>query len=150
MYPMFEFNVASESAIAEQKIKDEEPISFGILGQTFQARRPLPGEINVLFATQGGGEGTRAIWRFLRNVLLPSDRAQGRSGWLELRDMVEEGKFPPDLLFGGDEDNEQGVVDHIVSVWAGRPTPSSSDSSTSLEATGSISTARAPGEGSIS
>ena len=141
----FEFKVAAEQQVQEEELEEgEEPkpaVEFDILGQHFQADKPTPGRINVLFSARGGVEGTRAVWDFLRDVLWGD-------GYDRLRNLVASGEFPPQLLFGGDELNEEGVVDHIISATAGRPTQPSSDSSPSPSTTGKRSTGRSPGKGS--
>lgn len=142
---MREFQIASEQAIDDLEDRETlELFEFKIGTQTFQARRPKPGETNVLFASRGAGESTSAVWRFLRHVL------QG-DGFYRLRDLVESGVIPPDLLFGGDELNQEGgIVDSIVKEFSGRPTGSSGDSRTSPPPDGQRSTGRARGKGSIS
>jgi hypothetical protein len=144
---MREFIVASEQAVEEEETGEEKVVefSFTIDGkrQSFQATKPSPGMVNVLFAARGGGEGTRTTWRFLRKVLKGD-------GYARLVDLVADGKIPVDLLFGGDADNDQGIVDYIVTEFAGqRPTEPSSDSSPSPNSDGSKSRGRSPGKGSI-
>lgn len=141
---VFEFKVAAQEQVDEEELEEgEEPpgVEFWILEQRFVADFPSPGRINVLFAAKGGGEGTRAVWDFLRHVLRDD-------GFARLRELVASGQFPPQLLFGGDELNEEGVVDHIISAVAGRPTQPSSDSSSTPSAGGKRSTGRSPGKGS--
>jgi hypothetical protein len=136
----FEFKVAAQSQVDDEtQLEDgEEPkpaVEFDILGQHFAADKPTPGRINVLFSARGGVEGTREVWNFLRDVLWDD-------GYDRLRALVANGEFPPMLLFGGDELNDEGVVDHIISATAGRPTQPSNDSSPSPKSTGSRSTGR--------
>lgn len=140
---MREFQIASEQAVKDED--DElELFEFKLGKSKFEARRPTPGEINILFSTQGEVEGTVGAWRFLRRVL------QG-AGYRRLQLMVEQGMVPPELLFGGDELNpEGGIIDTIIAEFAGRPPGSSGDSSTSPEPAGPRSTGRARGRGSIS
>lgn len=137
---MFEFKVATEQAVKAQD-GEEELFEFTIGGTEFAARRPTPGETNVLFASRGAGEGTTAIWNFLRRVLQDN-------GWLKLRKLVEDGVVPPSLLFGGDDLNDGGIVDTIVEKFAGRPTQPQSDSAELPSSGGRRSTGRAPGRGS--
>ena len=141
----FEFQVAAQQQVEEEELEEgQEPpgIEFTILGQDFVADYPTPGRINVLFGARGGVEGTRAVWDFLRDVLRGN-------GFRRLQDLVASGQFPPQLLFGGDELNEEGVVDHIISATAGRPTQPSSDFSSSPTPAGARSTGRSRGPGSI-
>ena len=141
----FEFKVAAENQVQAEETEGEEPlvVEFKILDQEFVADVPSPGRINVLFGARGGVEGTRAVWDFLRAVL-------HGDGFQRLQKLVADGKFPPQLLFGGDELNEEGVVDHIISARAGLPTQPSSDSSPSPTSDGKRSTGRVRGPGSIS
>ena len=139
----FEFKVAAEQQVAEEQEpaegEERKPaVEFDILGQTFKADKPTPGRINVLFSARGGVEGTREVWAFLQEVLWDD-------GYQRLRNLVATGQFPPLLLFGGDELNEEGVVDHIISATAGRPTQPSNGSSPSQSTTGSRSTGRSRG-----
>lgn len=141
---MKEFATASEEAVAEEEGEPEYvEFSFNIDGtkHTFQASRPSPGLINVLFSTRGSGEGTRYVWRFLRKVLVGD-------GYARMTELVAEDKIKPGLLFGGDELNDSGIVDYIVTEFAGRPTRSSLDSSPSPNSAGVRSTGRSPGKGS--
>lgn len=138
----FEFKVAAQAQVEQEAVDEEgEPVApkpaveFEILGQTFQADKPTPGRINVLFSARGGVEGTREVWNFLRDVLWGD-------GYARMRELVASGQFPPQLLFGGDELNEEGVVDHIISATAGRPTQPSSDSSRQQSSGGKRSTGR--------
>jgi hypothetical protein len=137
---VFEFQVAAKSQVADETELEEgeapkPAVEFDILGQTFKADKPTPGRVNVLFSARGGVEGTREVWNFLRDVLWDD-------GYQRLRDLVANGEFPPQLLFGGDELNEEGVVDHIISATAGRPTQPSNGSSPSPSSTGVRSTGR--------
>jgi hypothetical protein len=143
---MFEFQVATEQAVKESENDGEvveELFEFTIGKQTFAARRPTPGETNILFSSRGDVEGTVATWRFLRSVLKGT-------GFRRMQALVEDGTVPPSLLFGGDDLNESGIVDTIVREFAGRPPGSSGDSSESPPPAGQRSTGRAPGRGSTS
>lgn len=144
---MREFLVASEQAVEKEETGDDTVVefSFTIDGkrEVFQATRPSPGLVNVLFAARGGGEGTRTSWRFLRKVLVGD-------GYARLVDLVADGKIPTALLFGGDELNDAGIIDYIVTEFAAaRPTESSSDSSPSPNSAGQRSPGRSRGKGSI-
>lgn len=142
---MMEFQIASEQAVKkEQDAAELEVLEFKLGPHSFKARRPTPGETNVLFASRGDIEGTVASWGFLRAVL------QG-TGYKRLVRLVETGVVPVPLLFGGDELNPGGgIIDGIISEFAGRPPGSSDDSSESQSPTGPRSTGRAPGRGSTS
>jgi hypothetical protein len=143
---MMEFQIASEQAVKDEEQPDGEleVFEFSLGKHKFAARRPTPGEINVLFSTRGDVEGTVGTWRFLRKVL------QG-TGYRRLVSLVESGAVPVPLLFGGDELNPGGgIVDTIIAEFAGRPPGSSGDSSESPKDAGPRSTGRAPGRGSTS
>jgi hypothetical protein len=144
---MREFVFSSEQAVKKQD-GDDELFEFTIAGQEFHARQPEPGEINVLFASRGAGDNTRAVWNFLYRVL--DGENPERTDYYRLRKLVEDGIMPPALLFGGDELNDEGIVDAIVREFAGRPPKSSSDSSASPSDDGPRSTGRVRGKGSVS
>ena len=84
-----------------------------------------------------------AVFGFLRGVL------QG-DGYRRLQLLVQEGKVPLEVLFGGDEGNELGIVEWIVQTSLGdeRPTQRSTASSSSRSSGGPRSTGRSPGRGS--
>lgn len=67
----------------------------------------------------------------------------------EFLDMVIAGTITSSLLIGGDDRNEQGIVQGIIQAAAkGNPTKPSTDSATSQKNGGKRSTGRAPGKGS--
>ncbi len=67
-----------------------------------------------------------------------------------LERLIEDGVVNDGIIFGGDDDNKQGLVEAIIAEWAGRPTVPSSASSSSRSGSGRPSTGRARGKGSTS
>lgn len=136
---MYEFVTAAEQDVQEAQ-GEEKIFEFSIAGQTFRSKSPTPGQINILFGARRN-EGTQIVWRIFASILEDD-------GYQRLRDLVFENKVSPSLLFGGDELNSGGILDTIISEFAGRPTVESTTSSPSPPSAGSKSTGRSPGKGS--
>lgn len=142
---MKEFNIAAKDAAGE----DEEVLEIPFGERTLLAKRPTAGQI-ALFYDRAASDPTTdepdngpvgAVFNFLRGVLAEGDVPY-------LKKLISDGSIDFDLLLGGDDKNDRGLVDAIMEEWAGRPTGPSSDSSPSREATGRRSTGRSPGKGS--
>jgi hypothetical protein len=126
---------------AEPKI-----LEFGIAGQEFKLNVPNDTQI-IMLATAADGATVRELFtasmEFLEGLLLGD-------GYRRLRKLVASGVITDDLLVGGDDANERGIIDWIVAqVSDGRPTQPSPDSSPSPAPAGRKSTGRSPGKGSI-
>lgn len=132
---MLEFQVASKQQVEKEQGVEEAVVEFSIAGQTFESRRPSPGQINIFFGS--GGAATQTLWQIFENILVGD-------GYERLRKLVWDGDVPPKLLFGGDELNPGGIFDSIVKEFSGRPTEPSSGSSESPSSAGRKSTGRSP------
>lgn len=134
---------ATAVARVESEVDQEEDVvEFGLAGRTLKARLPTTGQISVLLASKGLAGNLQAIHRLLQNTLLDD-------GYEYVSDLLSDGTIGLGVLFGGDENNEQGIIDYLVDEVVGRPTSSPTDSSASPKASGRRSTGRAPGKGSI-
>lgn len=138
---------AAEEVAAEQGEEVEEKIlEFELAGQDFRLKVPTSTQI-VLLATSSDTGTMRgmigATMDFLEGVMLDD-------GYRRLRKLMAQGVVSHELLLGGDEDNEQGIIDWIIEqVSEGTPPERSSGSSASPKAGGPKSTGRARGKGSI-
>lgn len=143
MYPMKEFMAASKAAIVQDENGDVPILEFSLDDQEFRSNLITPGQIGLIVSSDGTSESLRTLWQVLKTVL------QG-DGYTRLRRLVAEGTVSTALLFGGDEENEEGILDWLVqeSVSNTRPTTPSTDSSPSRTTGGRRSTGRAPGKGS--
>ena len=142
---MQEFKVAAKRAAGE----DEEVIEIPFGERTLISKVPTPGQ-SALFYARLVSEATEeerdngpinAVFGLLRSILADGDVPY-------LKQLLGEGRIEFKTLFGGDEENESGLVEELLRLAAGRPTEPSSDSSTSQKSTGRPSTGRAPGKGS--
>ena len=128
----------------EKKEKPEPWLTFGLLGEDFTVpERPTPSQnISVIAAlAEGGAQPLRAIFAYLDNILLPGESRK-------IRRMIERKQIEFDLLYGGDELNEEGIVDRIMALASENPTEEPTDSSSSQGGSGRRSTGRSPGRGS--
>jgi hypothetical protein len=143
---MKEFVAAARSAVEDEEYegKEPKPLEFGLAGQDFRAKVPTTGQVALVAGSFGGrnSEMVSAIFEFLQGVLLDD-------GYRRLRALVADGTVPFEVIFGGDDNNEQGIVEWISSKAAGRPTKQPTDFSKSQKSGGQRSTGRSPGKGSI-
>ena len=131
---------------AENEDDDVEILEFSMAGQDFRLNKPTTTQV-VLLATSSDTGTMRgmigASMDFLEGLMLDD-------GFRRFKKLMTQGVISHDLLIGGDDANEQGVIDWIVAqVSDARPTGSPDDSSPSPKSTGVRSTGRAPGKGSI-
>lgn len=138
--------VAREDAAAEDGGEDDEILQFSIAGQKFETRLPSLTQI-VLLSTGTDSGSVRGVlsasMEFLEGILLGD-------GYKRIKKLVANGTISYNLLIGGDEDNDHGIIDWIVEqVSDGRPPKRSTASSPSAKPGGPRSTGRAPGKGSI-
>lgn len=138
--------VAEEVEAEEGGEVEERILEFGLAGQDFRLKVPTSTQI-VLLATSSDTGTMRgmlgATMDFLEGVMLDD-------GFRRLRKLMAKGVVSHELLLGGDDDNEQGIIDWIIEqVSDGTPPERPSDSSASPKAGGPRSTGRAPGKGSI-
>lgn len=142
---MQEFKVAAKRATSDE----EEVLEIPFGERTLLARRPTVGQLALFYdraamnptSDEPDNGPVAAVFGFLRGML-------GEGDVPYLRGLLSSGAIEFSTLFGGNDDNEQGLVDAILAEWAGRPTVPSSDSAPSPEKTGRPSTGRTPGKGS--
>lgn len=142
------FEVAAKQELeAEENEEQEKPepwLTFDLADQEFVIpERPSPSQNIVIIAAlaSGGAEPLRAIFAYLDNIL------EGDGG-RRIRKLVERKVITFDLLYGGDDLNEEGIVDRIMALASANPTEDAIDSSSSQTDTGRRSTGRSPGKGS--
>lgn len=142
------FEVAAKQEIeAEENGEAEKPepwLTFGLAGQEFVVpEKPTSSQSIVVVAAlaEGGAQPLRAIFAYLDNIL------EGDGG-RRIRKLVERKVIEFDLLYGGDELNEEGIVDRIMALASANPTDAPAASSSSEPDTGKRSTGRSPGRGS--
>lgn len=142
-----QFQAAAKRAQEEEELEeDSEILEFELANQEFRLIKPSTTQI-VLLATASDTGTMRgmvgASMDFLEGLMLDD-------GFRRFKKLMARGVISHDLLIGGDDTNEQGVIDWIVAqVNDARPTESPEDSSPSQNSTGQRSTGRAPGKGSI-
>jgi hypothetical protein len=153
VYPMtkMQFQAATARAAAEVAAEEGEEVEekileFALAGQDFRLKMPTATQI-VLLATSSDTGTMRgmigATMDFLEGLMLDD-------GYRRLRKLMAQGVVSHELLLGGDQDNEQGIIDWIIEqVSDGTPPERSSGSSASPKPGGPRSTGRAPGKGSI-
>jgi hypothetical protein len=119
-------------------------LQFGLAGMEFTASKATTSQMALVVAAMddGGAPAVAAVFRFLRGILHDD-------GYQRLRDLVAAGVVSFDLLIGGDEDNEDGIVDWLIEKSADeRPTKRPTDYLPSQASGGQRSTGRSPGKGS--
>lgn len=133
----------SFEAAVEQELSDDDVLEFSVGGQTFRAMRPNPGQSTLVLASfnMGPQRAITAIYRFLEGILLDD-------GYDRITEMIGDGTITFDLLFGGDDKNDQGIIEWIIEEVGARPTQPLSGSSASSNSSGKRSTGRSPGKGS--
>ena len=140
---MKEFVAAARQAV-ESEDGEEPTLEFGLAGQEFTAKVPTSGQVALVAGSFGGGNAQMvgALFEFLQGVLLDD-------GYRRLRKLIADGTVPFEVVFGGDDNNDQGIVEWISAQAAARPTKPSDGSSPSRKQGGGKSTGRSPGKGSI-
>lgn len=144
---MTKFEFAAAVARVEDEGKQEELIElgFGDFG-TLHAHKPTLTQILNLSDHLDGRSTIRETFsankKFLIGLLVPED--------VDLfEDLITRGVITRELLLGGDDSNEKGIIDSIAeTVTDGRPSQPPTDSSPSRPNGGRRSTGRAPGKGS--
>jgi len=133
----------ADQELAPEPDDDVEILEFSLAGQDFRLK-----STQIVLLSTSSDTGTMrgmigASMDFLEGLMLDD-------GFRRFKKLMTQGVISHDLLIGGDDTNEQGVIDWIVSqVSEARPTVSPDDSSPSPKSTGQRSTGRAPGKGSI-
>lgn len=138
---MKQFTAAAEAAAARG---DTPVLEFSLAGQEFVASKAELGQMALVVAAmdEGGSPMVSAVFRFLRGIL------QG-DGYARLRELVASGVVSFDLLVGGDDDNEDGIVDWLIEQSSDeRPTKLPTDYLPSQGNGGQRSTGRSRGPGS--
>lgn len=139
---MKEFRAAARAADDEE----ERVLEFAIGDQEFRSRIPSTARVAMFIAAMTDdsptGEAIGAIFAFLKDML------EG-DGYRRLRKLISDDVIDMSTLTGGGDENDEGIVDWIISHAANdRPTPPSADSSSSRGSGGRRSTGRSPGKGS--
>lgn len=138
---MKEFKAAARASESDE----EEILEFRLIDQEFRSRLPNTARVAMFVASMSDesttGESVTAIFTFLKDVLLDD-------GYRRLRKMISDGTIDLEVLTGGGDENEDGIVDWIIGQASSRPTPASTDSSSSPASGGQRSTGRSPGRGS--
>ena len=130
------FAAAKTAEIGE----DEHVIDIVIEGETYTARRPTTAQLALVVAT--GGKDLSIIFRVLGSIL--PDEAL-----VVIENMVWDRRIDLPDLFGGSEQNPEGLIGQIVAAFReGNPTQPSTGSSKSRPSGGQRSTGRSPGKGS--
>jgi len=138
---MKEFKAAAKAAAGGE---DEKVLEFKLGDQEFVADKASTAQIALVIASMedGGGAMVSSVFRFLKGVLHDD-------GYPRLRNLIASGVVPFGLLVGGDDDNEDGIVDWIIEKSSDeRPTKQPADYLPSQAAGGQRSTGRSPGKGS--
>ncbi|QJD53256.1 tail assembly chaperone [Microbacterium phage Tempo] len=140
---MREFQLAAERDQQEKELGEETVLEFALGEEKFRAKLATPGQSSLVIGAFGQNEtqAIQAVYKFLRRILLDD-------GYRRLTRMVEEDKVSFGVLFGGDDNNDGGIVDWIIEESASRPTRPSTESSSSPTTGGRKSTGRSPGRGS--
>lgn len=139
---MKEFKAAARAAESE----DEPILEFSIGDQEFRSQLPSTARTAMFVAAMtdesSTGEAIAAIFSFLKDMLLDD-------GYRRLRKLISTNVIDMGTLTGGGDDNDEGIVDWIISQASeSRPTPPSAASSSSQGTGGRRSTGRSPGKGS--
>ena len=140
------FQMAAKAQVEREGSEEDVeqyPIDFTIGEHELKAKAPTPAQVSLLIGTSnlGGSAAVGAGYRFLRGTL---DR---RSYNLVLT-LLEAGQIGEGMIFGGEGENEEGIVDWLLEQASERPTDPPTDSSESSEPGGKKSTGRSPGKGS--
>ena len=135
-----------KAAAARAEDEEEKILEFAIGDQEFRSKLPSTARTAMFIASMtdetGTGDSIAAIFSFLKDMLLDD-------GYRRLRKMISDDVIDMGTLTGGGDDNDEGIVDWIISMSADqRPTPPSADSSSLPETGGRRSTGRSPGKGS--
>ncbi|QKO02786.1 tail assembly chaperone [Microbacterium phage Kelcole] len=139
---MREFQLAAERDQQEKELGEETVLEFALGEETFRAKLATPGQSSLVIGAFGQNEtqAIQAVYKFLRRILLDD-------GYRRLTRMVEEDKVSFGVLFGGDDNNDGGIVDWIIEESASRPTRPSTESSSSPTTGGRKSTGALAGSG---
>jgi len=138
---MKEFKAAAKAASDDE---DAKVLEFKLGDEEYVVDKPGTAQIVLVLASQeeGGSAMISAVFRFLRGILHDD-------GYKRLRNQVADGIVPLGLLIGGDDDNEDGIVDWIIEKSSDdRPTKQPADYLPSQGNGGQRSTGRSPGKGS--
>lgn len=111
--------------------------------EEFPIRSATTGQISLVASAldTGGVEMVGSAYTFLRALMEPAD-------YRRLRQLVADGVVSFELLIGGDDLNEEGIIDGIIEDSTRRPTKAPTDYLPSQKPGGQRSTGRSPGRGS--
>lgn len=140
---MKEFKAAAQ---AEVDGEEAQILEFTLAGQEFVVDKASTGQMALVAAAmdEGGQQMVGAVFRFLRGLM-----ENHGDGYRRLRDLIANGTVSFDLIVGGDDDNEDGIVDWIIEKSTDdRPTKAPTDYLPSQATGGQRSTGRSPGKGS--
>lgn len=134
---------ARQSSGGEEILQFEIPVSEDGDLEAFTVRLPSTGQISLVVASmdEGGVEMLASVYNFMRGLMEEDD-------YKRFRRLVADGTVSLELLVGGDELNEQGIIEWIIEQTASRPTKAPSDYLPSQKTGGQRSTGRSPGKGS--
>lgn len=126
---------------------EEGILEFEVAGEVFQAHKPRDGQAALLLASghrkARASDQMAAVLEFLDKTLLDD-------GPDRIRDLLSDGVIDVDDLIGGNEFNDEGIIDWMFGqVDERRPTKPSTGSSGSQRNGGRKSTGRSRGPGSI-
>lgn len=134
------------AAAKTQEDPEEKILEFAIGDQEFRSKLPSTARVAMFVASMADeatiAESTAAIFSFLKDLLLDD-------GYRRLRKLISDDVIDMGTLTGGGEEDDEGIIDWIISQAADeRPTRPSADSSSSQATGGRRSTGRSPGKGS--
>ncbi|QNL30003.1 tail assembly chaperone [Microbacterium phage Jehoshaphat] len=141
------FQVAAKEQLNEEQraalAKQEPWFEFSLLGQDFIVReKPSPAQGAVLLAAlaDNGPDFYAGVLGYIESVV---EKGRGRL----IRKMLAQDAITFGVVWGGDEQNPQGIVDTIISLASGNPTDEPNGSSTSQSSTSKRSTGALAGQG---
>lgn len=139
------FHAAAKAQVEDEELEEQEPwFEFSLLDQDFVVRnKPSTAQSAVLLAgmADGSAEFYAGVLNYLEAVV---ENGRGRI----IRRFLSANQITWGLVWGGDDQNEKGIVDTIIGLASANPTGGRSVSSSSPPATGKRSTGRSPGKGS--
>lgn len=137
---MVSFSVAAKRA---EPGEEEGVVSVPIDGVDYVARRPTTGQVALLTVAQRRGDSFgEAVMNMITAML-------GTEARVHIERLIWERRISFEDLMSGTDENPTGLIPAIIEEFSGeRPTPPSTDSSSSQTTGGRKSTGRSPGKGS--
>ncbi|QQO39215.1 tail assembly chaperone [Microbacterium phage Rudy] len=141
------FQAAAKAQLDDEEraaLKNQEPwFEFSLLGQDFIVRdKPTTAQAAVLLAgmADGSAEFYAGVLNYLEAIV-----EDGRAR--VIRRFLSSNQITWGLVWGGDDQNEKGIVDTIIGLASANPTVEPNGSSNSQRATGPRSTGALAGQG---